>query len=66
MKYSLIIVMSISFAFCSRVTTKPDRLDATSGTMGTVKSTDRPARVPSDTTRTVDTATLKGSRELNQ
>ena len=59
MKRLILLSMTTALAFCSRVTTKPDRLSTTSGTMGSVKATDRPARLPIDTTRAVDTATFK-------
>jgi hypothetical protein len=59
MKHIIIILMGMTFIFCSRVTTKPDRQATTSGTLGTVKGSDRPATLPVDSTRTVDTATFR-------
>ena len=59
MKYILAGITSLSLIFCSRVTTKPDRQSSTSGTMGSVKASDRPAQLPVDSTRTVDTATFR-------
>ena len=57
-KCIIFLLLTTSFSFCSRVTTKPDRQAATSGTMGSVKANERPARLPVDSTRIVDTSHL--------
>ena len=58
MKFIGIALMMSLFSFCSRVTTKPDKQSATSGTMGSVKASERPAKLPVDSTRIVDTSHL--------